>query len=314
MEKTLRRALDSLVVQTYRNFEVIMIDDGSIDSSAAICDEYAETYPNFRVCHKSNGGLSSARNKGIELARSEWVTFCDSDDYVFPNWLENYRLSEENDYDLIAQGMKTDKPFFNSDELCEQSGFEFVGGPIDYLEKARKFELVGYTVIKAYRRKIIQDNDLKFNVKLWFREDEAFLLEYLLYCKKIKSSNEIGYFYFTPDWNRKYNSSFDDKIFLEEYKFNILSKYEQSAYGIQIAVDTRNALNKYLTEAFFETKDLKYVKKLHYYYQKYPDFAPLLKFTRKLIQVDSSGLMSGIALYTHMAIRKMLHVGEAKEL
>lgn len=116
MEKTLRRALDSLVNQTYRDYEVILVDDGSRDSSGAICDEYAEKYEQFRVCHKQrNEGLSSARNRGMELACGEWVTFCDSDDYAFPDWLANYQLNDAEDYDLIQQGMRCDKNIFGQE-------------------------------------------------------------------------------------------------------------------------------------------------------------------------------------------------------
>lgn len=82
VEKYLRHCLDSLLKQTYKNIEVIMIDDGSKDSSGQICDEYANKHENFCVIHKKNAGLGMARNTGLEYVHGEYITFLDSDDYL----------------------------------------------------------------------------------------------------------------------------------------------------------------------------------------------------------------------------------------
>ena len=87
-EKYLRKCLDSLRDQTYTDFEVILVDDGSPDQSGVICDEYARRDPRFRPVHKLNGGLSDARNVGISRAAGEFITFVDSDDWVEPNLLK----------------------------------------------------------------------------------------------------------------------------------------------------------------------------------------------------------------------------------
>lgn len=81
-EKYLRKCVDSILAQTFRDFEVLLVDDGSPDKSGAICDEYAGKDPRVRVFHKENGGVSSARNKGIDEARGEWITFVDADDWL----------------------------------------------------------------------------------------------------------------------------------------------------------------------------------------------------------------------------------------
>lgn len=88
VEKFLKKCIDSVVNQTYRNFEVILIDDGSIDLSGEICDEYAEKYSYIKVFHKKNGGQAAARNYGVTLAKGKYVTFIDSDDFVEKNYLE----------------------------------------------------------------------------------------------------------------------------------------------------------------------------------------------------------------------------------
>lgn len=87
-EKYLRRCVDSILSQTFANFELLLIDDGSKDASGAICDDYAANDPRVRVFHKQNGGVSSARNFGIDNARGEWISFVDSDDWLDKTFLE----------------------------------------------------------------------------------------------------------------------------------------------------------------------------------------------------------------------------------
>ena len=96
VEKYLRECLDSVLAQTYANFEVILVDDGSTDSSGAICDEYAARDDRFRVIHKENGGLSVARNTGMADAKGEFVYFLDSDDLIEPDALESLISSIEH--------------------------------------------------------------------------------------------------------------------------------------------------------------------------------------------------------------------------
>lgn len=88
VEKYLRRCIESILSQTYKNFELILIDDGSPDGCPSICDEYASLHENIKVIHKENGGVSAARNSGIEIARGKYITFIDSDDFVHESFLK----------------------------------------------------------------------------------------------------------------------------------------------------------------------------------------------------------------------------------
>lgn len=92
VEKYLNRCVDSVLAQTFSDFEIILVDDGSLDNGGKICDEYAEKYNQIHVIHKQNSGLSDARNTGIEWtfenSDSEWITFIDSDDWIHPKYLE----------------------------------------------------------------------------------------------------------------------------------------------------------------------------------------------------------------------------------
>lgn len=101
-EKYLYRCLNSLVDQTFENYEVLMIDDGSPDESGRICDRFAEKYPFMRVIHKTNGGLSSARQCGIDNALGEYTIHMDADDWVEPVMLEElYRKAKQEDADMV---------------------------------------------------------------------------------------------------------------------------------------------------------------------------------------------------------------------
>lgn len=104
-EKYLARCMDSIIAQTYKDFEVIVIDDGSTDSSPFICDSYAHRDERIRVIHRKNGGLSVARNEGLKLAKGDFIIFADSDDYLTENALELLvDVQKKNKCDLVIGG------------------------------------------------------------------------------------------------------------------------------------------------------------------------------------------------------------------
>lgn len=96
VEKYLVKCIDSIIEQSYRNIELILVDDGSPDSCPQICEEYRKKDSRIKVIHKQNGGLSDARNAGMEIATGEWITFIDSDDYVGINFLKELYSSAIN--------------------------------------------------------------------------------------------------------------------------------------------------------------------------------------------------------------------------
>lgn len=100
VEAYLPRCVESLMSQTYKDFEIILVDDGSPDTCPVMCDAYAKKYSNIHALHKENGGLSDARNAGMTAAKGEYVTFVDSDDYVHPAYLE-----------MLMQGIRQDADF-----------------------------------------------------------------------------------------------------------------------------------------------------------------------------------------------------------
>ena len=126
VENYLERCINSLINQTYKNIQIILVDDGSNDNSPSICDYYKSIYKNIVVIHKENGGLSDARNKGIDVARGEYITFVDSDDYVELDYIEYmYNLIEKDLTEIAICGyivhfdnqLKKLKDYYNSSKM-----------------------------------------------------------------------------------------------------------------------------------------------------------------------------------------------------
>lgn len=173
VEKYLSQCVDSVFAQTITDWELILVDDGSPDRSGAICDEYAAIDQRVKVIHKPNGGVSSARNLGIELASGEWLCFLDSDDWFCETYLEDFGIEEDkSDVDLYMQG------FHIIDKNCVTKQ-----GVLDYkvnvIEGAERSNILNSACYKLYRKKIIDENKLFFIVGCSYGEDHLFTLKYL---------------------------------------------------------------------------------------------------------------------------------------
>ncbi len=195
-EKYLHRCIDSILAQTFTNFELLLIDDGSKDSSGAICDEYANKDIRIRVFHKPNGGVSSARNMGIENTEGDWITFVDSDDCVDEKWLENYDL--DSDADVQIQGMK----FVRGNEILKQIELPSIFyTQLDWFDLFYKLNLserrllFHYPFTKLYRQSIINKFSLRFQDNIQLAEDLLFNLNYYLCCMKIELVSYVSYNY-----------------------------------------------------------------------------------------------------------------------
>lgn len=174
----LKQCLESIINQE-GNIEVILIDDGSPDESPSICDEYAKKNNRIHVIHKQNGGVSSARNAGLDAAQGEWIWFVDGDDYIAENVLKKIyqEIQKHPHVDLIQMGMN----YLYDDNRLVPERIELV----DNLEK-NKFLLKHITYHNPrllFKRKIIEKNRLRFTQGLRVAEDQEFQLKYMMLCK-----------------------------------------------------------------------------------------------------------------------------------
>ena len=107
VENYIKKCVDSILSQTYKNLEIILVDDGSPDNCPQICDEYAQKDNRIKVIHKENGGLSDARNAGIDISKGKFITFIDSDDYIEKDYVEVlYNSIKENASDMAIGSHK----------------------------------------------------------------------------------------------------------------------------------------------------------------------------------------------------------------
>lgn len=128
VEAYLDKCVQSILSQSYRDFELILVDDGSPDRCPQMCDIYSQQHRNIRVLHKKNGGLSDARNAGTAIAKGEFVTYIDSDDFVSKDYLSTLiRLQRENDADIAVTGIEVFHEGEEPNETLEESVFSYTG-------------------------------------------------------------------------------------------------------------------------------------------------------------------------------------------
>ncbi|MBO5417834.1 MAG: glycosyltransferase [Clostridia bacterium] len=192
VEQWLPRCVDSLIAQTYKNLEIILVDDGSTNNSGKICDEYAEKDDRIVVIHKENGGLSSARNAGFEVAKGNYISFVDSDDWVMPQFIEKlYNAIIENDCDLAECGFAA-----VSSEVIPETNRNDSFSVVDdcqamktHLEDGHFRQVVWN---KLYKREIITVEFAEGK----YHEDVFWTYQIIANCKKLVHITDVLYCYF----------------------------------------------------------------------------------------------------------------------
>lgn len=188
--KYLYRCLESILNQTFRDFELILINDGSTDNSLEILREYEAKDSRIVVIDKPNEGVSAARNLGIEIAKGEYIMFCDSDDYVADNWCETLVIRSQTNPDYLCcseyyriEGhqsiSKTNNNYKEDISVCQC----FINGLFSGLWN------------KIFRTSVIKENGITFTVGFPNGEDVEFICKYLKYCKGLKYLAVPTYFY-----------------------------------------------------------------------------------------------------------------------
>lgn len=194
VEKYLNECLESIVNQTYENLEIILVDDGSSDNSGKICDEFALKDSRIKVIHKKNGGLSSARNSGIDIANGEYLSFIDSDDMVDRNFiLTLFSLIQKSSLELSSVGFKAFFKSENLDELPDKS-YEKIISDEEYFKNI----FIGNDDFRCASCKFLFHKSLFENSRFpvgELYEDVAIFGEIMVRAKKVIMSDERLYFY-----------------------------------------------------------------------------------------------------------------------
>lgn len=194
VEKFLPHCIESVISQSYQDWELLLIDDGSKDESGIICDRYAEKDSRIKVIHKTNGGVSSARNRGLDIATGNYVCFIDSDDWVGVNYLSDFK-TDRYDADIYISGATYDtygKPY--SYKQYEDSYCKNIK-EIDNCFVRQGLMDNGYPWGKLFRRDLLQTNSLRFNENMSINEDHVFVLEYMLLASSMLVTSSFDYHY-----------------------------------------------------------------------------------------------------------------------
>ena len=254
-EQYLPRCIDSILSQGFTDFELLLIDDGSTDGSGVICDAYADKDNRVRVFHKENGGVSSARNLGIDNARGEWLFFVDSDDALCSEGLQVLVDGISEDVDVVMGGYERyDEKGHLLEALseCEECVFSKSESLMSlYHGYSLYYKYIGYTWLRLFRNSIISQNNIRFDTELRIKEDTLFVTQYL--CKSNGVTRFIPLpvykYYYREDcamggWRRGFDYKYVDSFYaLIKMKREIESVY--SKYGKLVYVAKEGVVLRY---------------------------------------------------------------------
>lgn len=232
VEEYLHRCLNSIIHQTYKNIEIILVDDESPDNCPSLCDEYAQKDKRIKVIHKKNEGLGLARNSGLEIANGDYVAFVDSDDYVESDMVEKlYHECCANELDAVFADFYVDgnsgfkkssslEKLYNNSQLMEELRLDMVGADPEYPSCSK----IQYSVWRGlYSLKLINNNNLRFpSEREFISEDIIFNLNFLKFAQRVKivpskfyhycfNGNSLTHSYRKDRW--------DKQIFLLKYLY-----------------------------------------------------------------------------------------------
>lgn len=222
-EKYLRKCLDSIFKSSYKNYEVIIINDGTKDNSENIINEYIKKYKNIKYIKQKNMGLSIARNKGIKESTGDYILFLDSDDYIDKDLLSTLN-SFIKDEDVIRFGLRE---IYNDKEVnILEDGFNTTDG-VEAFKKITRYKYIEMAQIYAIRKDYIIDNNYSFEAGIYHEDFE--LMPRLIYnAKKVKSLSFIGY-----NYNIHENSIMSDKTKDDKKMQDILYAFSKNKEKIK---------------------------------------------------------------------------------
>lgn len=224
-EGTLSRCIESVLSNNCPNLEVILVDDGSTDSSSVLCDNWASKDSRIKVIHKENGGVSTARNEGIDNARGEWLTFIDSDDYIEQGYFPEVC---DQEVDMYVQNWRVfgggSAPFEQVDSrIISEAAMPSFMAQYGYLDLFRM------VAAKFVKRSIVIKENIKFQSQFILGEDTLFFLEYYRHCRSVCILDTSHYMYYRPkeNWQGKYNVKINEMLSFEKAFWK---RYKQTPY------------------------------------------------------------------------------------
>lgn len=304
-EKTLKRCVNSILNQEFKDYEIVLINDGSPDNCLKICKEYKENNNNIIIINKKNEGVSKARNEGIKISKGKYLVFVDSDDYIQPDMLAKlYYIITKKEYDVIYFGMNNvnqEGDIISSTHLKELSySKEELYQGVEYLIKHNYMGFVGSKIIK---REVIKKNKIKFDEKMNYSEDFMMSCDFFdkiqsLYISPFNLYNYVKYSEIGSSLSTRYIEDLIpiiDKLFInlkkvlenvcdnEKYKKNILLQFCIDQIPIIIINNIYTEKRMKFQDINLESKKFISSKVFNYLIENYKDIRVIKNVKNKVL-------------------------------
>ena len=233
---TIRRCIQSVLEQTYTEWEMIIVDDGSKDDTLGICQSYDDS--RIRVLHKENGGVSSARNMGLKFAQGDYIAFIDSDDFIEIDYLQH--LSHGFGYDIVITG-------FYYGAVPEASCFKLQLSDkqkvSQELSKLINADQLCFPWGRLFKRSILETYQIRFDEQMRFAEDNVFNWEFLCHAESIYiDSTQKDYHKSSDEGGSGYNLSFEEMEYIDSRLFKLANKLE-GYYNVQLNLEVKQLMH-----------------------------------------------------------------------
>ena len=263
-ETYLKDCINSIQAQTFGDYEVLLIDDGSVDKSLAILNDYRTKDARFQLFHQNHRGVSIARNLGIKYVTGDYVCFVDADDQIAPTYLEDLYLAMDDKVDSSMGGFK--RIDLLSHEECEvvpQKKVESLEENLLGFYDANSKDWQRYMVNRMFKMSIIQKNDLHFKEDIYYKEDGLFLVQYLCASNgRVGCVDKVLYYYYrnTTGAMSKTWHAFDPKIItnLEAHRLIIqeIRQRNMSELVLLKALDQAKAACNWILQMMWQSKTI----------------------------------------------------------
>lgn len=228
-EQYIGRCIESVLKQDYDDFELIIVNDGSKDATAEICQGFSEKDPRIIVINKENGGVSEARNTGIERASGEYIMFADADDLLAEDMLST-TVKAMGDADLVMASIAMITKKGRADYIVKDTSFDLRSLMEDYSVEAFPRICLSSPCCKLYKKEIIDRFSIRFDKTMSLGEDTVFNMSYVSHCKKINAISKPLYFYIRVNEESLFSKFRDNR-------YNDVLKAFQATYGLAKSVN-----------------------------------------------------------------------------
>ena len=245
----IEKCIQSLLKQTYNEpYEIVIVDDGSKDDTSKILKEYKKKYPNIRVYHRENHGISSTRNYLVSKCNTEYFIFVDSDDYVDKNLLKNIdKKITTNEIDIVKFQVTTVDT--NGNELIKYEDEDFIlDGQAAFNHMVHKKNFFDVVWMYAFNRKFWEKNNFLFYEKL-FHEDFGLIPYVILSANKIISINYNGYYYVQTDNSIMRTNNPEKEIMKAKHLLTLFDHLKKLVYKLKLDQNTKALFNSYIANA-----------------------------------------------------------------